>query len=500
MMKQIIKKINWEIALIVLIVAVGAFLRLYHIELFSFADDQARDANIAQGVLRGDLIIEGPQFSVDTGGSRGHLGPFYFYLIAPAFYLANGDPIGNVLLIAFLSIISIYLIYLVGKNYFDPTTGIISAIILTFSYYVLFYSRFPWNPNIMIFFVLLMLFFLYKAIKINEYYYLAVGLLLGLITQIQASTFIFFLCFPIFFFTKIAKWPKLRIILGAIVLGAITYTPIIIYDLNHKYLNAKAYLALALGRGSTPDYEPFGHFPFVYGFMDYFHEFFGVSVNKYFLFVLFLALFSAIVLALRDKIKNAKIIAIFSGVFLLMYGLISYKNKLEDYFFLTITPFVILLFGYLLGRLYNINKIGKLITVLILVLFVFFSERAYWADVQGKVNRTYAADYPSQILWKDETLAIDYMINNAKNYDPENTFSLDFQQTCIPTPFVNFSAIIYGFKLKNITLQNKESAKINYYIIQPPESRSCANLDTQTYNIIDERQFGKIIILTAVKK
>ena len=95
--KKYLRKIKLEIVLIFLVVALGAFLRLYHIELFGFANDQARDANIAQGILKSDFPLEGPQFSVDTTGDRGHLGPIYYYLIAPVYFIFNGDPIGNVI-------------------------------------------------------------------------------------------------------------------------------------------------------------------------------------------------------------------------------------------------------------------------------------------------------------------------------------------------------------------------------------------------------------------
>lgn len=501
-MKKYLTKINLEIALIILIIVIGAFLRLYHIELFGFANDQARDANTAQQILRGHLAWEGPQFSVDTGGERGHLGPFYFYFIAPAYLLFGGDPIGNILLIALLSIASIYLIYLVGRKYFNSLTGIISAVILCFSYYVLYHSRFPWNPNIMIFFVLLMLNYFHKAIFENEKYYLVVGILFGIITQIQASTFLFIPCFMIFFLFKLIKLPKLKILLYSAGLFVITYIPLIIYDVFHKFVNSKAYFQLLLGRSFTPGFVISGEFPFVHDFISYFNNMFGFSLGqeKYvFLLVIVLILTLGYLLAQKDKIN--KIFVIFTMFLTSTYALLAYKNPLQEYFFLTVTPFVVITISYLLAETYKKNIICKGLVFIVLILFIYQSQVLYCSDVLGKINRSYAAEHASQTLWPDIQESVNYMISYAlKNTNsPDRTFEVNYQ-TCPPSPFVNNDAFDYAFNLKKATPSENPGTNIYFYIIQPPQSLVCADIDREKYNIVDQKQYGKIIILTGVKK
>ena len=503
-MKKYLKKISLEIILIILIVAIGAFLRLYHIELFGFADDQARDANTAQQILHGDFVLEGPQFSVDTSGERGHLGPFNFYLIAPMYFLFNCDPLGNILLIAILSIASVYLIYLVGKKYFNSTTGIVSAIILCFSYYVLYHSRFPWNPHIMIFFVLLMLYFLYKAIEENEKYYLAAGLTLGIVTQTQASAFLFFPCFIIFFLFKLVKLPKIKIILSSIVIFLLTYIPLFIYDIKNNFVNSKAYLDLLLGRGHTPDYVASGRLPFARPFMDYFNSLFGINFQyEKIFFVLLGAVLTATVIYILIYVKSnlSKIIATFGGVFGAVFVSMAYKNKLEEYFFLVITPFIILLVAYFLTKLFKMNIVTRVLAIILIALFIFQSQKFYWKDVLGKINRTYAAEHPSQILWPDIQRSVNYMVEIVqRNSNSLNqTFTINYLQTCPPTPFVNFKAFNYAFNLKKATPSQNPDTKINFYIIQPPESLICANIPKGDGEVISSQQFGKVIVVTHIK-
>jgi 4-amino-4-deoxy-L-arabinose transferase-like glycosyltransferase len=499
---EFIRKIKPEIMLVVLIITIGAFLRLYHIELFGFANDQARDANFAQQIIHGKIIYEGPQFSIDTGDSRGHLGPFYYYFIAPVYLFFGGSPIGNVLLIAFLNIASIYLIYIVGKKYFNSTTGIFSAIFLCFSYYAIYHSRFPWNPNIMIFFILLLLNYLYKANRENEKYYILVGLLFAIVTQIQASTFLLIPCFLLLFLSKLLKVPKVKTLLCSIGIFVLTYIPIIVYDIFHKFINSKAYVLLVLGRGHTPGgYIP-KEFPFGHDFILYFQNLFGFTVNqeKYiFLLIVILVLFSGYLLS--QKNKHVKIIVILGSLLLIFYALTAYKNPIQEYFFLTVTPFVFLILSSLLAEISAINKYFKLLIIILLIIFIYRGLLLYQNDISNKIDRTYVAEFPSQTLWPDIENSVNYMINFAskKSGSSIDTFQMNYQ-TCPSVPFLNTDAFGYAFDLKKVNNTEENNTDIYYYIIQPPKSLTCAVIDRDKWDIIEQKQFGKVIILTGIRK
>ena len=91
-----------ETFILVLILLVGAFFRLYKIDQYmTFLGDEGRDAIIVRRLLVDfDLILIGPGTSIGNM----YLGPFYYYLLAPALLFSFFSPLGPALLIAILGI------------------------------------------------------------------------------------------------------------------------------------------------------------------------------------------------------------------------------------------------------------------------------------------------------------------------------------------------------------------------------------------------------------
>jgi len=84
--------------LLLLIVSLG--VRCYRPKALTiFLDDQARDVLVAAKVLKeGRVPFIGPMASI---GSL-YLGPLFYWAITPLLWLANFDPVGPILLVAFL--------------------------------------------------------------------------------------------------------------------------------------------------------------------------------------------------------------------------------------------------------------------------------------------------------------------------------------------------------------------------------------------------------------
>ena len=139
MLKKILKK-NW---LLILIILLAAFLRLYRIgDYMEFLGDQGRDVLIIRDFLKnGNLFFIGPQTSVGNM----YLGPFFYYLITPSLLLSNFNPIGPAIFIALINIGAVFLSYWVGKKWFNKSTGLIAAFIFAISPVAIKYSTFIWN-------------------------------------------------------------------------------------------------------------------------------------------------------------------------------------------------------------------------------------------------------------------------------------------------------------------------------------------------------------------
>ena len=84
--------------------------------------------------------------------------------MAPFLLLWRYDPVGPAIMVALLSVATVYMINRFGKEWFGPMSGLIAASLYAVSPLVIAYSRSSWNPNPMPFFSLLILYLLYKGV------------------------------------------------------------------------------------------------------------------------------------------------------------------------------------------------------------------------------------------------------------------------------------------------------------------------------------------------
>jgi 4-amino-4-deoxy-L-arabinose transferase-like glycosyltransferase len=227
---------------IFLILILGAFLRIYKIrDYLVFLGDEGRDVLVVWGILHGDLTFLGPTSSV--GGF--FLGPFYYYLMAPFLWLSRFDPVGPAIMVAIIGVITIFLVYYVGKELFNAKAGLIAALLYAISPIVIIYSRSSWNPNVFPFFTLLSLFCLYKAITTDKWWLFALtGLLMGLNLQIHyLATFVGAIIFFYVFFVdfKLSKsWIILTIKRYLLLFCGflVGFSLFIAFEVRHNFTNS----------------------------------------------------------------------------------------------------------------------------------------------------------------------------------------------------------------------------------------------------------------------
>src|SRR5579859_4677824 len=151
--KSFINKNRTEFFILVAILLIGAFVRLYKIDGYmTFLGDEGRDVIIVRR-----LLIEHHPPLIGPGTSIGnmYLGPAYYYMMAIPLLFANFNPVGPAIFIALLGIVTIFFLWFVTREWFGKIAGLTSALLFAISPVVIFYSRSSWNPNIMPFFSLL---------------------------------------------------------------------------------------------------------------------------------------------------------------------------------------------------------------------------------------------------------------------------------------------------------------------------------------------------------
>ncbi len=245
-----------------IILIIGAYLRLYKIgDYLTFLGDEGRDVLIVKRlIVDHDFVLLGPTASV--GGF--FLGPMYYYFMAPFLWLWKLDPVGPAVMVALFGIATIYLIYRVGKDFFHPFVGIVAAALYAVSPLVIAYSRSSWNPNLVPFFSLLLIYFLWKFAVDKKYTSIFfIGLICGLGLQFH-YLFSFLMIFTVLFLAldillltakKKTLLEKLREYLSIGIVGiagfVITFSPFILFELRHQFPNTQALIKFFLAGNET---------------------------------------------------------------------------------------------------------------------------------------------------------------------------------------------------------------------------------------------------------
>lgn len=155
-------KVNIYTILIFLLLIVSLFFRLSRLEYpiihTSKWGDGTRDYLVAHYIRQfGEMPLIGPFNLLFESGIRNS--PLYYYILA-IFLMPNDNLMTLSVINILLSVLTIGLIYLVGKTFFGNLVGFISALLFSFTPEVLRQSEFIWQPYLMQPFAYLSLFLL----------------------------------------------------------------------------------------------------------------------------------------------------------------------------------------------------------------------------------------------------------------------------------------------------------------------------------------------------
>lgn len=375
-----------------IILLLASFLRLYKIgDYLTFLGDEGRDVLVALHMLQGDITFLGPRASAGDF----FLGPIYYYFITPFLWLFNYDPVGPAVMVALFGIATVYLVYKVGKEFFGTNAGLIAAALFSVSPLVLRFSRSSWNPNLMPFVSLLILYLTYKGIKKPSWKLFGfIGILYGIAMQLHYIEL--FLGVILFLFLIVGTWienrqhyfqkiiqQSLLMLLGFIV----SLLPFIAFEVKNGFPNIRTIFSFIFSSNAESTYLNDGSF--MTTAFDVFVRVFGNLLTRFPSFlereqyptllidfwtlgIVLTALFSIFILF---KTKDRLVVLFFS--LWLFFGIVLfgfYKKEIYDYYFAFMFPLPFLLVGNLLSRPFNYKKMIplKLLSgTLFLVIFVY---------------------------------------------------------------------------------------------------------------------------------
>jgi len=366
------------------ILLTAAFLRLYRIaDYLTFLGDEGRDVLIVKHLLEGDLVGLGPTASV--GGF--FTGPAYYYFMAPFLWLFKLDPVGPAVMVALFGIATVFLVYWVGKEFFDRRAALIAASLYAVSPLIVGYSRSSWNPNPLPFFSLLTIFVVYKAVlKKSMKYFFVVGVLLGIALQLHyIATFLIAVIVLYIFVIYVRKLHALAKTYLSLFTGFLVgFSPFLAFEITHGFQNIQTVIKFIFGGTGETGFAGQKFFVIV---TDVFFRLFGrlltrfpppeqitfginnVEINSYgfvlqipvsvlYILTLGLAIGSVALLISRWKHAQYTLLLLWLVVGTLLFGF--YKKPIYDYYFAFMFPLPFLFVGMLFSHFWErFGSIGK---------------------------------------------------------------------------------------------------------------------------------------------
>ncbi len=381
------KYFNKTILFLILILLLAAFLRLYRISShMGFLGDEGRDVLVAKDILSGQFTLLGPRSSAGDF----YMGPFYYYLITPFLLLFNYDPVGPAIMVALFGVATVLLVYIVGKNFFGRLTGLFAAALYAVSTLVLAYSHSSWNPDVLPFFSLLLIYTVFNVVTKSKpwKHFLLIGILLGICLQLHYLSLFLAVIITVYIFIiqwqknkKIIFVPLFKNYLGILLGAVISLSPFILFELRHNFLNTKGILTFLFG--NTVSYSTnanffetsvqvffriFARLVFDFPAPDKAVQFSSLQLIIWGSLAMILAIFSIFIMFKRSKKPVSLILGLWLFISVFLFGF--YKKEIYDYLFTFIFPLPFLLVGNLLAYIYNFSK--RRILFMFLSLFIFF--------------------------------------------------------------------------------------------------------------------------------
>jgi len=318
-----------------------------------FIWDEGRDMMAIHRIVADkNITLFGPFNEID--GKKDFFGVFHYYLMAPALFLANYDPIGPAIFTAFLGVISVILVYFLLREWTSEKKALLVSLFYAVSPLVIRYVQWPWNPNTTPFFTFLYFLFLTKIIKNKNkklIWTIFSGLLLGVLFQLHYFTIPLGIIYLIIFLNnKDKRWHELFLFILFFILPNLTF---LIFDLTHDFFYFKILKETFMGESSQRYFSInlFNFFivPFKYIFDLIFKLFFKNILFTFFLeAILFFSIFKSIKMFFKDKKITLSLMISFAWlVFLLMISFFPgvFNDYHSSYLWFGIFYFLIDFFG-----------------------------------------------------------------------------------------------------------------------------------------------------------
>lgn len=414
------KNLSTVIFLITLFFA-AFFLRTYLIpENLFFGPEQGRDFLAIKDIaVNHKLTLIGAKTDID---GIFH-GPIYYYVATIPFLMSNGSPFFVSLFFIILSSLTVFLIYFLGKEMFNKRVGMLSAIIFTFSFGAIVYSRWLSNPPLSIPLSALYFLFLYRFLKGDSLSLIWASIVFVLLGESELLNFIFFgittLLIIIVFKSEFRKQKLWNKIIGLSILIIGSLGNYLLFDIRHNFLISKNFLRLVTGGSGYYMSYPKSVLSNLFRFNSSFSSF---TVPFHLILSFSMFLFGVILLiGLVKKNKNPTILLLLWLLAPLVI-LVILRHSVLEHFFVSIGLGAILLVALVIDSIWKKIRFFGLLSLLLVIGLNLY---AWKISIPVNKNIFFQSTQP-ELKFSDQLKVID------KIYGRANGKPFSFQSYTIP--------------------------------------------------------------------
>lgn len=443
-------KKNSHLLILGIILLIGLIFRTYKvIDRFEFAHDGDLFSWIAKDIIVDHHLRLIGQLTTAPGI---FIGPLYYYLNIPFLLLTKMDPIGAIIPITIIGVLTIFSYYVVFSKLFNIKLGLIAAFLYAVLLSLAQLDRrvVPSTPTNL---WTIWYFFTIVHITKGRYKYLPIlGILIGLIWHIHIALLPALIAIPAAFICS-KKLPTKKQIIFFLITLLITSLPLIIFEARHNFQQTISLFHNFSSKGS--DVTGLYKFQLVI-------EMVINNINTLFfmpqsypqiriLFFITLTLLPILIFFKRKLLSLKELIPLYFWIF----GVIAFysftSSPISGYYFANIEVIYLLFASSLFFFLYSHSNIGKTIT------FIIFS-------IVLIKNSTFlvSQDYYHKGYLEKKKL-VEYVVKDAKS---RNFPCVGISYITTPGENVGFR---YLFYLQNIHLVHPSLDVPVYNIVIPDE-------------------------------
>jgi 4-amino-4-deoxy-L-arabinose transferase-like glycosyltransferase len=239
----------------VLILLIAAFTRFVNLPTRGMWDsDQGHDMLVLLALVRDGVVpLIGPPTSIGDF----HHGALYYWILAPAAFVSGADPVVVVALIATAGVLSVAVVWWLGRSIGGPIAAFAAGLLMAVSSTAIEESTFIWNPNLIALSSSIAFAAAWRAWTTwRTRWWMVAAAALAITMQLHVLGWVLLVPFAALLVADARRTSTVerggvwRAGLGAVVVIALSYLPLLAHELGGGFTETRALVAFLTGGGS----------------------------------------------------------------------------------------------------------------------------------------------------------------------------------------------------------------------------------------------------------